>query len=104
MLAEVAEVARGKGVRLVACASGLWLDVGRDCDAFLVGSDSRFWQMRSNNLLFGESIWALKQLNYQRFILGGGPEPLFRFKRSFSNNTIRCNKFESHGWRKEHVY
>ncbi len=74
----------------VPCASGLWVTSGGDVDAFLAASDERFWHLRPNNCLFGESIFLLKRKGYSRFLLGGGHEKLMQFKKSFSKSINPC--------------
>lgn len=80
--------ARYKG-RVIAAA--LTLHKGKNSYYFLSGSLNENKTLCPTNLLVYDMIFRMKDLGYERLLLGGGLKPndsLFRFKQSFSKDTI----------------
>jgi hypothetical protein len=56
--------------------------------SFLGGTLSEYFQFRPNDFLKHKTIELLKSLGFQNYLLGGGDEGVFRYKKSFSKNGI----------------
>ncbi|PKO98503.1 MAG: hypothetical protein CVU13_10115 [Bacteroidetes bacterium HGW-Bacteroidetes-8] len=54
--------------------------------SFLGGTLNNYYQLRPNDFLKYNTINALKKLGYKYFLLGGGPEGVLRYKKTFSIN------------------
>jgi predicted N-acyltransferase len=56
--------------------------------SFLGGTLSDSYQYRPNDFMKHQTINLLKSMGFTRFLLGGGPEGVFRYKKSFSINGV----------------
>jgi predicted N-acyltransferase len=56
--------------------------------SFLGGTLSDYYQYRPNDFLKHETIKLLKVKGFSNFLLGGGSEGVFKYKKSFSKNGV----------------
>lgn len=56
--------------------------------SFLGGTISEYYQYRPNDFLKHETIVLLKKLGFSSFLLGGGPDGVFKYKKTFSKNGV----------------
>lgn len=56
--------------------------------SFLGGTLSEYFNFRPNDFLKHNTICLLKNLGFHNFILGGGDEGIFRYKKSFSKKGV----------------
>jgi hypothetical protein len=56
--------------------------------SYLGGTFSEYYQYRPNDYLKYKSIERLKELGYNYFLLGGGPEGVLKYKKKFAPNGI----------------
>jgi len=69
--------------------SAVFLCYGNTIHYFLLGSDSQYWELAPNNLVFDSIINWGKMNGYQFLHLGAGhrkDDGLYRFKKSFNKN------------------
>lgn len=59
---------------------------GKTAYSFLGGTLSDYYQYRPNDFLKYNTILVLKEIGYHNYLLGGGPEGVLRYKRSFSKD------------------
>ncbi len=56
--------------------------------SYLGGTFSEYYQYRPNDYLKHKSIEMLKELGYNYFLLGGGPDGVLKYKKKFASNGI----------------
>jgi len=56
--------------------------------SFLGGTNNEFYQYRPNDFLKHKTINLLKIMGFKYYLLGGGSEGIFKYKKSFSKNGI----------------
>lgn len=56
--------------------------------SFLGGTLSDYYQYRPNDFLKHETISLLKEKGFDNFLLGGGSEGVFKYKKSFSKDGV----------------
>lgn len=72
--------------QIISCE--LVLLSGRIAYSFLGGTIRDYYQFRPNDFLKHETINLLKAMGYNNFLLGGGAEGVFNYKKSFSKNGV----------------
>jgi hypothetical protein len=56
--------------------------------SFLGGTLENYYEYRPNDFLKHNSIMFLKEMGFQKFLLGGGPDGVLRYKKSFSKSGV----------------
>jgi hypothetical protein len=56
--------------------------------SFLGGTLNDYYQYRPNDFLKHETITLLKNMGFHNFLLGGGSDGVFKYKKSFSKNGV----------------